>query len=465
MTIPMAKLFKAAVRLAIRPKVGSVQVLPQAINDPAYLEIIREPHSGLDDRLPNVFRYSEHGGRQLWDRRQPLFWGRGYFIVHHEALALSIPSALKVWSLRTQGVWRAHVIELPSSEDERVSSWVERNLDRSTEAPPVSVTLVSPPIAEVSPDESVVVSVGQNVVVGLFGETGARSPREMWVQGSGDVRPHRVVVPDELPALVSLGPITDGHSDIFLPQEWDAELRLLGIRSPKYAEPRPAELLVESMGYSSSLPVHSEKASAALEDIKAGRLVLKGLRLPPRLGSRLIICKVDLATFVRKIDWTPPVLQPDQEASRDFHGEFEREVSSLLLSTLKDEPEGFTLDLGNFGRIGTARRTRETVAPTPVELPADIRRIAAWLLSCSLDVGTSEALSSSDGVRAVERLLEAGLRSELPEGDAKLLDRLVTLGKVPSSLEPHTRALAWQLSRLSTQARRRPQAIPAGRGA
>lgn len=448
MSIPLAKLEKGPIRIPMRPIAGQVHVRPEGVRDSQYIAILQEPFSGLDDRIPNIFRYSEHAGRQLTNKQQPLFWGRGYFLVHHRALALAIPSALKVWALKDQGDWRAHVIELPPDEDERVVSWIERNLDRRTESPPVSLSMVFPPIVELADDEAVVQAEGQHVVLGISGEAGAEPPDVLLIQTLGD-KLHRVLLPRDLPALVSIGPLPSGRTVAYFPDEWEAEVWIQTVRQPRIEPPRPAELVFEGAGSETTLPLHCEKAGQALDEIRAGRLKLKGIRVPPRIPVRLAVGRKGSSGPDRVIEKLQPTCNEEHSAPPlEVQRGFEQDVATTLRSLLEPGDQDLLVDLGNFGRAATSQREEKRANTPALELPAEFRRTANWLILTAQQARVQGLRCVREGLNAIDVFLRTKAEQVLPSTDVELLRSIVSLGSTPVSLESQVRTLAKNLESL-----------------
>jgi len=442
-SIPAMKLLNQSMRVSIRPTTQPVRLRAEGLADTGYFRQLEERVPQLHDRCPNIFRYSERGGRCISAPSQPLFWGRGYFVVHHQSLALNIPSLLRPHALLDQGDWKAHVIEFPDDEDDHLRSWADRNLTREVEVPPVRLELIEPSIFEIQDDDALVVLTGHEVIVGVIGEPGSHTPSKLCLTHGIGGQIHELPLPSSLPTLISLGQLPEGLTEVYLPDQWDAELTFHATKHIRVVEPPAAELVIESMGRENSVPFHSQMASKALQDVKESRLTLKRIKLPKRLGVTVLLDQSDLTSSPGQRMALGPNIPADDHEGTNWHTAFEEKIANLLRQMLAVERIDLQIDFGNFGLAETVDARSNVSKQAAIFLPESARRTAKWLLATAFaNAGGELEEPATEGLRAIDRYRRVATGRSLATQDEELLSQLVALGRVPVELEPHVRALA-----------------------
>ncbi|KAF0246872.1 MAG: hypothetical protein FD180_231 [Planctomycetota bacterium] len=436
-TIPVSRLSKGAIRVDVCPQTDAYKLSTVGTSGSAGDLLLAEPTLGLSSAVPTVFRFSDNGGRRLANPDQPLFWGRGYVLLFHRSSQLrNVPA--RTWALREQGDWAGMIVQLPTEESEILLSWVRGTLRRSIESPPVRLQLVAPTVTRVFEDDSIGIPPGRAVILSVSGEPGCRPPATLCVGTlSGTTT---IDLPSQLPAFIGLGGLSEAAIEAYLPNEWDAEIRLVRTPSEARAEPAGAELDVESEGRRIRVPFHACNANETLREVSGSRFTLKGVRLPKRLKVRLMDCSGDQGR-IEETSLLPDFASEElDDAKRHF--QFEQRVFKLLLERLVRDGTGIQVDLGNFGRAGTIQD------PPPqggqrILLSSTARRTARWIVSTAKTArGIGGSVHCSDGIRKLSRLLESeGLRL-LDEEDRRLLIEITRGQSFPPELDPHLRALS-----------------------
>ncbi len=447
-TLPCSRLVNGPMRVAILPKAEPYCLRAEGIGDSEYARRIEEPVGGLERCTLNVFRFSACcGGRHL-DRRHPLFWGRAYYIVNHRDSPVAIPAALNERALGKQGDWRATLVQLPDAEDEQLRSWVEQFLSRAIESPRIRLELVAPTRTEM-PDEAIDVPVGQEVILGVTGPPGSHPPSELFVQFPGETEAKAFALPAKLPSLVSLGEISEGVTEAYLPNEWEAEITLVRCRDDRSDHrrlgPAAAELVVECTGYQGCVPLQSQRADATLREIKESRLQLKEIRLPKRLTVKLQTGKSGRYAERGEEVVLRPDIPEDHNQNTSWHSAFEKHVCAVIRKGLTIDRTDLQIDVGNFGCAKTFLLEPIEERREEVRLPASARRTALWILATSRGADNGKSPSASDGITMLDRFLRSKGGKSVNVEDVVILRSLVGLRSVSSALEPQMRALVRSL--------------------
>jgi hypothetical protein len=442
--VSFVRLRQGPVLVRVRTQVDPIILSVIGSLDAATLARAELPIPGLDDDRGNLFRFTERGGRRI-EGRQPMYWGRGYFIVWNRSLDTRWPSSLWRADLQQLRDWQCTCVELPAEADTRVSEWAKRFLGCSVERPPVMLSLVSPIYTRLV-DDSFAIEVGSEVLAGVTKTHGSRMPPLLTHITSKDTELYEL--PDDDSLVLSLGGASAGRASISIGDEGDEEKSLsLTIRPPGPVRVAPnVSLQVRTQsGEESILPLHSEEADVAGFHVAAGHYTLKRLYLPSLLQVRLRWLPKG------RPFWLEEDIVPEEhlteEALLSSKTKFEELVFFRMMSRV-DESDQVVVDIGNYGSLHLRGRPVLPNEAPERTLDSETRERIAWLLALpdprSAEVGEHALAVISWPVWF--SLTSESPASALPAADRQSLQAISGRGAWSSRLEPHLRYVVHQVA-------------------
>ena len=422
------------VRNQIEPYLSSLM----GTGEEAYKARFAVPVPGLDPQYGNTFRYSERGGRRL-DPGQPLYWGRGYYVVWSRAVIPAWPAAVYCRRLKEYQGWQCACVELPPDDDPDTSRWADEFLAREVRRPPVTLAVVSP-LTHRLPDDSLAVEEGSEVIVAVTREHGSAMPSELQVTWPGLRAVETLPLRKEDRLLINLGRVPTGTTIITLSDGEEDQITLVARQAVHVNQSQRAGLLVcGPSGQEQLLPAHSPMADEALtsaRDSSDPAAAIVGVSLPFGLPCTLSHRAPDASeNEVQRFRWPEDWGDVDPtRLLREFTEHVWRQLVALLSTATHVE-----LDFGNFGSVRLAPAPTVAAASQRLVLSLGLRERLSWLASfpddpyrdTSISVGWPTSLS----------LILAPSEARLRATDKSLLGRVVSRGAWPNRLAPHVHAV------------------------
>jgi hypothetical protein len=359
-----------------------VRVTPEVAE--TYRERISTGAPGFRTDVANVFRYTENGGRRI-DEYASMFWGRGYYLVWPKALPCAWPAKLWHEEIANEGAWQCSRVEMPEDPDTALTEWANEFVGRNVERPPVELSLVSPPTASRFEDESLLVDVDDEVIVGIFGERGSELPTELTLSTTASNSLRRLNLPDRNPILISLGTLPKGVSTIQINDDEGSDLLLKVARRRKLSEINSPKLLINTPSGTRALPTYSLAAQREFDALRLDSGMLVSVSVPQSIDVTIEIKPdVQSASSITEFRWDPERLARDT-------GDYVSEFAELMLARLRvalHQKTDLRVDFGPYGSLDL-NWPREELPQVQLALTSALRRRLVWSLSLSAKSGTN----------------------------------------------------------------------------
>ncbi len=445
-TIPVncSSLTESGRRIPVRIVTRSYEVRTNDDVDPQYRRRLTAVTPGFANEVPNVFRYSENGGRRI-ELGKPLYWGRGYYLVWPAAMVFSVPTGVWWEEIVQSDQWKCARIEIPSDPNNTTVAWANDLLGRDIEHPPVVLSLINPASARWLADESILIEADAEVVVGVAGERGSEMPGEMRLTTPASSGSHLLLLPARNPVIVSLGSLPIGFSIVELDDADETELTLnVATASPTPSLTGPSLQFRRGSNFF-SFPSHSVAAELALKGARDGDRELVGMTIPVRATVRIVTQRGTKSEPAgRELEWD---IQEQNAYPETYRAEFQSQVLNAVQHAL-NSTSSVDVDFGNFGLLRLPGASSLEPALEPLFLGASLRQRIEWIMMLA-QVGLREGagITAPELSQALDAVNRAGRIALLR--DRALIESLATLQLWTPKLMPHLRELAVKLQSLA----------------
>lgn len=451
--IPVASIGDGGSRISVRTQCEPYGVRPLGIVDPSYLRKLATHAPGLRTTKLDVFRFSDRGGHRL-ERRTPLLWGQGYYVVWHSSLPIAWAPGLWRRQLRNNEDWCCAEIELPDQESITIARWVRQYLERDVEAAPLDVTIVAPVPLDESPNGEITIPAGQNIIIGITARLGVLPPERLCIQRD-DRRIETVTLHGECPMLVSLGHGEVGSLEVLLP---DCDIGPLHLRVEQVEAPvdvvgvsfvfRDHNLTSEEVAW----PAYCREVESLFLNVRASMMDLSAIHLPLRVRPNLYGIDPDDQASNRPLqenhleDILAVGTAQSAEDSRSAWQKYTDYVRQTIVAMCMNPSLSYNVDFSNYGCLHIGTAVKPSIRSVTLTLPPPLRRQLQWVLSLGLS-GTPSILNTpGDSLRLLQQKRTAlSLYRRLVAEDQQLVQRFLERPQWPVAAEAHLRKLAREL--------------------
>lgn len=431
--IPVRSIGPGGRRVRVQPQSQPYLLRTQEIPDGDWVRRVSQPIPGLSKYLPTIFRYSTSGGRRLSDQ-QPLYWGRTYALLWEQR---GVPgwwpltgTGFNKSPLQSLGGWEGALIQLPVEPDRQVAGWAEQLFSKEVDRPPAELSLISPLPVDRLDDGSLVVPLGNELIVGVIGEDGARGWSQIVVWHSWDNRMTRFYGDGKVPGFYSIGHLKPGRTDVWLDEAEDGCLQLVCKEGwfPPSVYPGVEVITRDAVSHrSSSVPLYSDRASKLLRSVRLGESRLVEIRVPDRV-SAIVRWRGD--SDDDWLSWSTCVQDAAGEP-RPLSSEITVQVTNLLSQPNLD----LEIDAGEFGVVTLPRLPYTETHRYRRSLSRKWREKASWILALA-----HEARGSFIEGATLLRPSDLNMINHLNPTDRLLMLKLTRYRPWPRAMITHVRA-------------------------
>ena len=406
-----------------------------------YQKKITGPIPGLSKKFYNLFHYAPTGGRKLHNN-QVLLWGRSYYLVWYRSFEPEWwPSSKVLWrrTLNPNCEWYCTIIEFPSEEDYQVRKWAENVLHKRVEKPPATLSLMTPIVIRQFEDESLLIPVVEEAILGITGELGTAIPSELHLQLSSNVI-SVVKLHGPFPIIVSLGQLPPGRTEIWLPEKPDVALSLCAVEVEQGYHPQGVGFVIEETLLQRQVfaPVYSLLARSLLEDVQQGHNSLVAVTIPRRVSTNFRVRRQSDTLFEELL--IEAEYSNNEEVNSLKHKEYEERVQQEIVARLAEYQGKLEINFKNYGKVKLD--LNRVLKSKILAFQPHRRRQLEWILSVLQSRNPRNSFLSRQGMKQLQRFLEQIPIDQLNASDRLLINRLLKNNCVPVTLEAHLRAIA-----------------------
>lgn len=430
--IPVHSIGVGGKRIPIRPRTEVYYISCEGVSEGNWANRIQQPIPGINTIGITLFRYSPMGGRRLAEG-QPLYWGRAYVMIwkeRNEPNLLVHPDRLVVRPLHKWEQWSGAFIKLPVNYDREVESWVKHWMERAVEYPPAELALVSPMPLQRLVDGSLIVPLNTEVIISIVGEEGTQGWTEVLISAPNSEKIKRFKGGGAIPCIFSIGCLQPGRTDIWLNDNPEEGLQLIGVTDRKPSGMfRGITLHGKKVDDDKDIVTsfYSSEAKLLLQQVREKKVELNAIDIPN--GAKLTI-RWKLLGQGEWNEWTTD--NGKLSKGDDLAGSI---ISRLL--ELLDQPQlSIEIDAGGFGKIELDSVYKEINGK--VSMSRKWRERAKWLLSQSRMFCGGVVIHPEWKRKISIKDLEM---ETLHQEDQRLLKKLVSHCTWPQNLEPQVRAV------------------------
>ena len=448
-SLPVSVIGAGGSRVSVRAQDEPYRVRLSGIINQSYLRQLSAYTPGLLPTKLNAFRFSDRGGRRL-ERKAPLLWGHGYYVVWHKMMQVIWPSGLWRRHFRDNGDWHCSEVELPDEESATIVQWVRQYLDKDVEVAPLDISIVAPVPLYESPNGDVVIPAAQDITIGITARPGAAPPERLCVR-RGDGCVDDLVLYGTCPMIISLGRGEPGMLEVALPGHHSEPLHLHVKQAASPVEVAGARLVfrVQDSTTETAWPVYCRRVESMLSGVRTNTTHLSAIHLPLRVQPIPSTTGPDTYTSLQNIPTNPfrhplstdaNIVQSHEDRMHVWQDHIEC-VRQLIVTLCTRTGPAYELDFGNYGSVhidiaSEVQNGRKTITLSPA-----LRRQLQWVLSLGLSTRQGPAQAPDDGLRPL-RQIQGDIYARLIAIDRDLVQRLLERPQWPVAAEVHLRTLA-----------------------
>jgi len=358
-SLPVGVIGTGGSRVSVRAQDEPYRVRLSGIINQSYLRQLSAYTPGLLSTKLNAFRFSDRGGRRL-ERKTPLLWGHGYYVVWHKMMQVIWPSGLWHRHFHDNGDWHCSEVELPDEESATIVQWVRQYLDKDVEVAPLDIAIVAPVPLYESPNGDVVIPAAQDITIGITARPGAAPPERLCVR-RGDGCVDDLVLYGTCPMIISLGRGEPGMLEVTLPGHHSEPLHLYVQQAVAPIEVAGAKLVFRARDSTTKTasPVYCRQVESMLTGVRTNSMDLLAIHLPLRVQPILSTTGPDTHTSHQNIPTNPfrhplsidaNIVQSREDRMHEWR-DYTECVRQLIATLCTRTSPAYELDFGNYGSV------------------------------------------------------------------------------------------------------------------